>query len=412
MENRADVRRMADNEVRRYHDNENNQVRKYREQLANDEYTTSDYSSYTDDETSYTESTYSNPMFNQSVMNNSTSNQSHWKAVAEKSGSDIITRTGSINERNMHRPYGIDWNNKKPPHPPQQTTIRAHDHYGDRQDTGYVNYLKYRNIQTPVKSGYHHEDSGYYENSSVQTSNQPLYYKSSYRQRPVNQEYKVSQINQDRRYHDTYPQRPKSYPVSTERQLSRLQINPQKRHVGVQMNTQYIIENEKPQCYSIGTQISQPPVEKIVEKIVQQEPKNIPKRHVGIQMTTEYVVKKPKCKSAGTQCKKTEYKTRGTQSAKVKTTSAGIQTEAEPEKPRKKRVPKMKSKSNMTRVGGGWMKVEHHRYHHIPLTVYEHPRAFDGKFLYTKSKYTPDKERVPIAYKKYREMVVRNGKLG
>ncbi|KAJ8315645.1 hypothetical protein KUTeg_007795 [Tegillarca granosa] len=77
-----------------------------------------------------------------------------------------------------------------------------------------------------------------------------------------------------------------------------------------------------------------------------------------------------------------------------------------------KKVPKMKSKSNMTRVGGGWMKVEHHRYHHIPLTVYEHPRAFDGKFLYTKSKYTPDKERVPIAYKKYREMVVRNGKLG
>lgn len=340
MENRADVRKMADNDVRRIYNNDRDQIAKYREQLADDEYTTSDYSSFTDDETSYTESTYSKPMGNQTSMlnNSSASNQRHWKAVAEKSGSEIVTRTGSINERQMHRPYGIDWNNKKPPHPPQQTTIRARDYHGDRQNTVYVDDSKYRNIQIQGRPGYHHEDSGYYENSSVQTSNQPLQYKSSYRQRPVTQEYKTSQITHERRYHDPYPPRPKSYAASTEQQFSRLKINPQKRHVGVQMNTQYVIENEKPKCYSIGTQITQPPIEKIVEKIVQPQQKIVPKRHVGIQMTTEYVVKKPKCKSAGTQCKKTEYKNRGTQSAKVKTTSAGIQTEAEPEKPRKKRV--------------------------------------------------------------------------
>lgn len=76
----------------------------------------------------------------------------------------------------------------------------------------------------------------------------------------------------------------------------------------------------------------------------------------------------------------------------------------------KKIVPteKLKGKAHMVRVGGGWMKVEHHRNHHTPLKIYEIPRdANDDKFLYIKSRFNPNKKEVPIAYKKYREEIVR-----
>ncbi|XP_052086719.1 titin-like isoform X6 [Mytilus californianus] len=75
------------------------------------------------------------------------------------------------------------------------------------------------------------------------------------------------------------------------------------------------------------------------------------------------------------------------------------------EKPKKQ---KLKGKAHMVRVGGGWMKVEHHRNHHTPLKIYEIPRdANDDKFLYIKSRFNPNRKEVPIAYKKYREEIVR-----
>ncbi|XP_063403601.1 uncharacterized protein LOC134687323 isoform X5 [Mytilus trossulus] len=75
------------------------------------------------------------------------------------------------------------------------------------------------------------------------------------------------------------------------------------------------------------------------------------------------------------------------------------------EKPKKQ---KLKGKAHMVRVGGGWMKVEHHRHHHTPLKIYEIPRdANDDKFLYIKSRFNTNKKEVPIAYKKYREEIVR-----
>ncbi|XP_052086718.1 titin-like isoform X5 [Mytilus californianus] len=68
----------------------------------------------------------------------------------------------------------------------------------------------------------------------------------------------------------------------------------------------------------------------------------------------------------------------------------------------------LKGKAHMVRVGGGWMKVEHHRNHHTPLKIYEIPRdANDDKFLYIKSRFNPNRKEVPIAYKKYREEIVR-----
>ncbi|XP_071134429.1 proteoglycan 4-like isoform X2 [Mytilus edulis] len=68
----------------------------------------------------------------------------------------------------------------------------------------------------------------------------------------------------------------------------------------------------------------------------------------------------------------------------------------------------LKGKAHMVRVGGGWMKVEHHRHHHTPLKIYEIPRdANDDKFLYIKSRFNTNKKEVPIAYKKYREEIVR-----
>ncbi|XP_021356465.1 serine/arginine repetitive matrix protein 1-like isoform X2 [Mizuhopecten yessoensis] len=102
-------------------------------------------------------------------------------------------------------------------------------------------------------------------------------------------------------------------------------------------------------------------------------------RNVGVQMTTKYVVDQP---------------------PPVKTKSAGTQTPAPPPKPRPRTPPRLirvvrpetpplrvvrpetpppvevmepvpavipKAKSVMVRVGGGWMKVEHHRNHHIPV---------------------------------------------
>ncbi|OWF49007.1 hypothetical protein KP79_PYT06956 [Mizuhopecten yessoensis] len=63
----------------------------------------------------------------------------------------------------------------------------------------------------------------------------------------------------------------------------------------------------------------------------------------------------------------------------------------------------------MVRVGGGWMKVEHHRNHHIPLKVYEHQRDTNrDKFLFIKSRFATKKKYVPIAYRKYREEIVRD----
>ncbi|XP_069104813.1 serine/arginine repetitive matrix protein 1-like isoform X2 [Argopecten irradians] len=71
--------------------------------------------------------------------------------------------------------------------------------------------------------------------------------------------------------------------------------------------------------------------------------------------------------------------------------------------------PVPKGKSMMVRVGGGWMKVEHHRNHHIPLKVYEHNRdANRDKFLFIKSRFATKKKYVPIAYRKYREEIVRD----
>ncbi|XP_060079452.1 uncharacterized protein LOC132558848 [Ylistrum balloti] len=68
-----------------------------------------------------------------------------------------------------------------------------------------------------------------------------------------------------------------------------------------------------------------------------------------------------------------------------------------------------KGKSMMVRVGGGWMKVEHHRNHHIPLKVYEHNRdANRDKFLFIKSRFATKQKYVPIAYRKYREEIVRD----
>jgi len=64
----------------------------------------------------------------------------------------------------------------------------------------------------------------------------------------------------------------------------------------------------------------------------------------------------------------------------------------------------------MVRVGGGWMKVEHHRNHHMPLAVQEHHReANKDKYLYIKSKFVTHQKNVPIAYKKYREEIIKQG---
>ncbi|XP_060073009.1 uncharacterized protein LOC132552832 [Ylistrum balloti] len=133
-------------------------------------------------------------------------------------------------------------------------------------------------------------------------------------------------------------------------------------------------------------------------------------RHVGVQMTTKYVAE---------------------QSPPVKTRNSGTQTTAPPPKPKPKPqrqilvarpetpppplevmepVPAVipKAKSVMVRVGGGWMKVEHHRNHHIPVKVYEHKRrtSVDDKFLFIKSRFARKKKQVPIAYKMYREKLV------
>ncbi|XP_033739556.1 uncharacterized protein LOC117326875 [Pecten maximus] len=129
-------------------------------------------------------------------------------------------------------------------------------------------------------------------------------------------------------------------------------------------------------------------------------------RHVGVQMTTKYVAEEP---------------------LPVKTRNSGTQTPAPPPKPRPRmivvprpetppmevveRVPAVipKTKSVMVRVGGGWMKVEHHRNHHIPVKVYEHNRraSDDDKFLYIKSRFARKKKQVPVAYKMYREKLTR-----
>ncbi|XP_021356483.1 extensin-like isoform X2 [Mizuhopecten yessoensis] len=100
----------------------------------------------------------------------------------------------------------------------------------------------------------------------------------------------------------------------------------------------------------------------------------------------------------------------------VETSHDPIPVKSHPEKPAHKKKkeeallrPVPKGKSMMVRVGGGWMKVEHHRNHHIPLKVYEHQRDTNrDKFLFIKSRFATKKKYVPIAYRKYREEIVRD----
>lgn len=65
-----------------------------------------------------------------------------------------------------------------------------------------------------------------------------------------------------------------------------------------------------------------------------------------------------------------------------------------------------KARHQYVRVGGGWMKIDHYRNHHVPLKIYEHRReAANNKFLSIKYRYTKDKKRTPVAWAKYRSRV-------
>ncbi|OWF49008.1 uncharacterized protein LOC110452332 [Mizuhopecten yessoensis] len=70
-----------------------------------------------------------------------------------------------------------------------------------------------------------------------------------------------------------------------------------------------------------------------------------------------------------------------------------------------KKLPKREAV--MVRVGGGWMNVEHHRKRRIPLEIQEHHRSVtNDKYLTIRSKFTTNKEHIPVAYTKYRDKAV------
>ncbi|XP_069105028.1 serine/arginine repetitive matrix protein 1-like [Argopecten irradians] len=142
-------------------------------------------------------------------------------------------------------------------------------------------------------------------------------------------------------------------------------------------------------------------------------------RHVGVQMTTKYVAEQPppvKTRNSGTQTPAPAPPPKPKPSPPIKREIIIPVTPPPPSPPPPlevmEPVPAVtpKAKSVMVRVGGGWMKVEHHRNHHIPLKVYEHKRRTsvdDNKYLFIKSRFARKKKQVPIAYKMYRERLVR-----
>ena len=71
---------------------------------------------------------------------------------------------------------------------------------------------------------------------------------------------------------------------------------------------------------------------------------------------------------------------------------------------------KPKMKSQYVRVGGGWMKIDHYRNHHIPLKIFEHDRTAKEakKFLSIKYRYTKDRKKTPIAWSKYRSTIAKD----
>ncbi|XP_062616078.1 serine/arginine repetitive matrix protein 1-like [Saccostrea cucullata] len=167
---------------------------------------------------------------------------------------------------------------------------------------------------------------------------------------------------------------------------------------------------------------------------------DVEKRNVGVQMTTNYVVPKPpekESRTIGTQTKIKKEKPpprEPTPPPRIPTPPPRIPTPPPP-KPKKKRQPqppppkiktpepepvpvkqklppplpviyKKKSRHQYVRVGGGWMKIDHYRNHHVPLRIYEHKReAANNKFLSVKYRYTKDKKKTPVAWAKYRGRV-------
>lgn len=169
-------------------------------------------------------------------------------------------------------------------------------------------------------------------------------------------------------------------------------------------------------------------------------------RNVGVQMTTNYVVPKPpekESRTIGTQTKqktpreptppppreptpppprvptpppaKPKKKKKKTVVAPPPPPPPRIKTpepEPEPVKVKPKLPPPLpviyrkKARHQYVRVGGGWMKIDHYRNHHVPLKIYEHRReAANNKFLSIKYRYTKDKKKTPVAWAKYRSRV-------
>ncbi|KAK3096857.1 hypothetical protein FSP39_004025 [Pinctada imbricata] len=145
-------------------------------------------------------------------------------------------------------------------------------------------------------------------------------------------------------------------------------------------------------------------------------------RDVGVQMTTHYKLPDPpktKTRNVGIQTKFKPEEKVIIKEVKVKVKPEPpplpppVIPEPEPEpapKPRYIFVKKPKMKSQYVRVGGGWMKIDHYRNHHIPLQIFEHERrAKDAKkYLSIKYRYTKDRKKTPIAWSKYRSTIAKD----